>query len=207
MASSSSTGSNRGGLFFGSTDQAGARHAARLASAASGTGKVLSDLQVELANARGALETTKNQLRISQRAVEHLSRQVGDLSDGKERLKLENEGLSKMLARKERLLDETVARARASEAQQDGNRKAVLEHGKRAKELEAAYALAEERMYKAESEYNALRKSFGSITSGFRSELSDLRTIILGMEQKYATDLAEAKAKHQASASLAYLPF
>lgn len=59
-----------------------------------------------MVNAKNALENTKAQLRQSQRTVAQLTRQTEDLKDGRERLRLENEGLNNVVARKERLLQE-----------------------------------------------------------------------------------------------------
>ena len=70
------------------------------------TTKVLADLQAGVISARTALENTKAQLRMSQRSVAQLTRQTEDLKDGRERLRLENEGLNNVVARKERLLQE-----------------------------------------------------------------------------------------------------
>lgn len=70
------------------------------------TTKVLADLQAGVISARTALENTKTQLRMSQRSVAQLTRQTEDLKDGRERLRLENEGLNNVVARKERLLQE-----------------------------------------------------------------------------------------------------
>lgn len=80
----------------------------RLSFGASGgnTTKVLADLQAGVINAKNALENTKAQLRMSQRTVAQLTRQTEDLKDGRERLRLENEGLNNVVARKERLLQE-----------------------------------------------------------------------------------------------------
>ena len=71
-----------------------------------GTTRVLADLQLGVINARTALENTKAQLRLSQRSVAQLTRQTEDLKEGRERLRLENEGLNNVVARKERLLQE-----------------------------------------------------------------------------------------------------
>ena len=57
-------------------------------------------------NAKNALENTKGQLRLSQRQVSQLTRQTEDLKEVRERLRLENEGLNNVVARKERLLQE-----------------------------------------------------------------------------------------------------
>ena len=74
-----------------------------------GTTRVLADLQAGVMNARNALENTKGQLRLSQRTVAQLTRQVEDMRDGRERLRLENEGLNNVVARKERLLQEVLS--------------------------------------------------------------------------------------------------
>lgn len=71
-----------------------------------GTSKVLADLQTGVIHAKNALENTRAQLRLSQRTVAQLTRLVEDLKDGRERLRLENEGLNNVVARKERLLQE-----------------------------------------------------------------------------------------------------
>jgi hypothetical protein len=78
----------------------------RISLTPAGTSKVLADLQTGVVNARNALENTKAQLRLSQRSVAQLTRQTEDLKEGRERLRLENEGLNNVVARKERLLQE-----------------------------------------------------------------------------------------------------
>ena len=67
---------------------------------------MLADLQAGVLNAKNALENTKAQLRVSQRQVSQLTRQTEDLKEVRERLRLENEGLNNVVARKERLLQE-----------------------------------------------------------------------------------------------------
>ena len=73
------------------------------------TTKVLADLQAGVLHAKNALENTKGQLRLSQRQVSQLTRQAEDLKEVRERLRLENEGLNNVVARKERLLQEVRA--------------------------------------------------------------------------------------------------
>ena len=63
-------------------------------------------MQAGVLHARNALENTKGQLRASQRQVSTLTRQTEDLKEARERLRLENEGLNNVVARKERLLQE-----------------------------------------------------------------------------------------------------
>lgn len=78
----------------------------RASFAPGNTTKVLADLQAGVLNAKNALENTKSQLRLSQRQVSQLTRQTEDLKEVRERLRLENEGLNNVVARKERLLQE-----------------------------------------------------------------------------------------------------
>lgn len=89
-----------------STLQAPSSPSKRISLTPGGTTKVLADLQAGVVNARNALENTKSQLRLSQRTVAQLTRQTEDLKEGRERLRLENEGLNNVVARKERLLQE-----------------------------------------------------------------------------------------------------
>jgi hypothetical protein len=84
LPSSSSNGGPRGSVasenpFFGS-GASRERLSKSAASAQSGSGKVISGLQSELLQAKSALESTRGQLRLSQRAVEFLGRQSGAFS-------------------------------------------------------------------------------------------------------------------------------
>ena len=89
-----------------STASAGGVSPRRASFAPGNTTKVLADLQAGVLNAKNALENTKAQLRVSQRQVSQLTRQTEDLKEVRERLRLENEGLNNVVARKERLLQE-----------------------------------------------------------------------------------------------------
>ena len=60
-------------------------------------------------NARNALDNTNGQLCLSQRSVALLTRQAEDLKEVRERLRLENDGLNNVVARKERLLQEVLS--------------------------------------------------------------------------------------------------
>ena len=89
-----------------STSSVGGVSPRRASFAPGNTTKVLADLQAGVLNAKNALENTKAQLRVSQRQVSQLTRQTEDLKEVRERLRLENEGLNNVVARKERLLQE-----------------------------------------------------------------------------------------------------
>lgn len=136
-------------------------------SAQSGSGKVISGLQSDLLQARSALESTRGQLRLSQRAVEFLGRQNDDLKETKERLSTEIEGLNRSLARKERLQEEALGRARVAEASlgelQQTHRAAVSSHKGKMKELEEGKHRSDEARAKAESEYGALSRGMKQV--------------------------------------------
>lgn len=63
--------------FFGSSGASRERLSKSATSAQSGSGKVISSLQSDLLQTRTALESTRGQLRLSQRAVDFLGRQNG----------------------------------------------------------------------------------------------------------------------------------
>lgn len=95
------------------------------------TTKVLADLQAGVLNAKNALENTKGHLRLSQRQVSQLTRQVEDLKDARERLRLENEGLNNVVSRKERLLQEVSTSAISLATQHNKMYRFWNEHAKR----------------------------------------------------------------------------
>lgn len=125
-----------------------------------------------------------------------------DLKESKERLSSENDGLSKTIARKERLQEEAVVRATLAESSLTTLQSAVSTHKARLKEAEDAAQLAEEARVKAESEYQALRLGMKSMADGWRAELEWLRTDLAKVEAKHQRDLDESKLKHATRASL-----
>jgi hypothetical protein len=167
-----------------------------------GTGKVIGDLQNDLAASRAALESTKAQLRLSQRAVEYLGRQTDDLKDGKERLRLENESLARTLARKERSLEEALTRAKAAEGSLTGVREAhrriQAESVKSTEEAEERVAAAEGRATKAESEYEALRSGVSRAREEWQRQAAELRAELETIQGVHAKELEEAKLSHHA---------
>jgi hypothetical protein len=199
------SGSPSSNPFFGSSGVTRERLSKSAASAQSGSGKVISGLQSDLLQARSALESTRGQLRLSQRAVEHLGRQTGeccecgsepersicspcagrwcteDLRETKERLSSEIQGLNRQLARKERLQDEALARARAAEASLATAQKELTDLKatvkSRMKELEEGAKRAEEAKVKTEREYTALRDGLrygASAFEGYFASTDDL---------------------------------
>ncbi|TFL04620.1 hypothetical protein BDV98DRAFT_562559 [Pterulicium gracile] len=144
-----------------------------------GTTKVLADLQTGVTNARNALENTKAQLRLSQRTVAQLTRQTEDLKEGRERLRLENEGLNNVVARKERLLQELLDRARKAEGEAAALKaqlKSETTSSKKSlKEMEGALSESTALSQKSEREYLTLRDSIRGMTEGWKADVGALR--------------------------------
>lgn len=160
----------------------------RLSLTPGGTTKVLADLQTGVVNARNALENTKAQLRLSQRSVAQLTRQTEDLKEGRERLRLENEGLNNVVARKERLLQEVLERARKAEAEA-ASLKAQLKSEtttskKTIREMEATLSESTALSQKSEREYITLRDSLKSMTESWKQDTDRLRDEMRKREEK-----------------------
>lgn len=175
--------------------QAPASPSRRFSLTPGGTSKVLADLQTGVIHARNALENTKAQLRLSQRTVAQLTRQTEDLKEGRERLRLENEGLNNVVARKERLLQEVrisistaascsfflevLERARKAEAEAatlKSQLKTETTTSKRSlREMEAALAESTALSQKSEREYITLRDSIKSMTESWKHETDRLK--------------------------------
>ncbi|KAI0305823.1 hypothetical protein B0F90DRAFT_1623930 [Multifurca ochricompacta] len=183
----------------------------RLSLTPGGTTKVLADLQTGVINARNALENTKAQLRLSQRSVAQLTRQTEDLKEVRERLRLENEGLNNVVARKERLLQEVLERARKAEAETTvlkSQLKAETTSSKKSlREMEAALAESTALSSKSEREYIILRDSLKGMKNAWRTDIDSLREDMRKREErlrgeveaagkKYAKLLEESKARN-----------
>ncbi|TFK17296.1 hypothetical protein FA15DRAFT_676175 [Coprinopsis marcescibilis] len=156
------------------------------------TTKVLADLQTGVINARNALEHTKAQLRLSQRTVSQLTRQTEDLKESRERLRLENEGLNNVVARKERLLQEVLERARKAEAEAMALKQSLKSETSTSKkalrEMEAALAESTALSSKSEREYITLRDSIKSMTETWKRDTDRLRDDVIKREQKWKAE-------------------
>ncbi|KAH6915765.1 hypothetical protein BKA70DRAFT_469573 [Coprinopsis sp. MPI-PUGE-AT-0042] len=156
------------------------------------TTKVLADLQTGVVNARNALENTKSQLRLSQRTVSQLTRLNEDLKESRERLRLENEGLNNVVARKERLLQEVLERARKAEAeaaQLKQQLKSETTVSKKAlREMESALAESTALSSKSEREYLTLRDSMKGMVESWKRDTDRLRDEINKREAKHKAE-------------------
>ncbi|KAF8628724.1 hypothetical protein AX17_005946 [Amanita inopinata Kibby_2008] len=166
-----------------------------------GTTKVLADLQLGVINARSALENTKGQLRLSQRTVAQLTRQTEDLKEGRERLRLENEGLNNVVARKERLLQEVLERARKAEAESatlKSQLKTETTTTKKAmREMEAALTESTALSQKCEREYITLRDSIKGLVESFKTDADRLRDEMRRREEKWRSEAESVGKKYR----------
>lgn len=173
----------------------------RISLTPGGTTKVLADLQAGVVHARNALENTRAQLRLSQRTVAQLTRQTEDLKESRERLRLENEGLNNVVARKERLLQEVLERARKAEAEATTLRsqlKTETATSKKAlREMEAALTESTALSQKCEREYITLRDSIKSMTESWKHDTDRLRDEMRKREDKLKLE-AESTGKKYA---------
>ncbi|KAH8108321.1 hypothetical protein DFH11DRAFT_1634401 [Phellopilus nigrolimitatus] len=175
----------------------------RVSLGASGgnTTKVLADLQAGVVNAKNALENTKAQLRLSQRTVAQLTRQTEDLKDGRERLRLENEGLNNVVARKERLLQEVLDRARKAEAEATALKtqlKSETTVSKKAvREMEAQVHQSSAVSQKSEREYITLRDAIKHLSEGWKQDVDKLKREMQEREAKLRKEAEDVGGKYR----------
>ncbi|KAJ7696494.1 hypothetical protein B0H17DRAFT_907163, partial [Mycena rosella] len=173
----------------------------RMSITPGGTTKVLADLQTGVVNARNALENTKAQLRLSQRSVAQLTRQTEDLKEGRERLRLENEGLNNVVARKERLLQEVLDRARKAEAEATTLRTQLKSETSTSKktirEMETALAESTALSQKSEREYITLRDSIKGLVEGWKGDTERLREEMTKREDKWRGEAESVGKKYR----------
>ncbi|TFK81561.1 hypothetical protein K466DRAFT_591166 [Polyporus arcularius HHB13444] len=184
-----------------STTSAGGVSPRRASFAPGNTTKVLADLQAGVLNAKNALENTKAQLRVSQRQVSQLTRQTEDLKEVRERLRLENEGLNNVVARKERLLQEVLDRARKAEAEVLTLRSSLKNEStsskKTIRDMELSLAESTARTQKAEREYAVLRDSIKGLVESFQTDAVNLREEMKRREEKLKADAEEMGRKYK----------
>ncbi|KAJ7781931.1 hypothetical protein DFH07DRAFT_792010 [Mycena maculata] len=166
-----------------------------------GTTKVLADLQTGVVNARNALENTKAQLRLAQRSVAQLTRQTEDLKEGRERLRLENEGLNNVVARKERLLQEVLERARKAEAEAAALKTQLKTETtvskKSLREMETALAESTALSQKSEREYITLRDSIKGLVEGFKGDTVRLKEEMTKREERWRAEAEGVGKKYR----------
>ncbi|EKM81625.1 hypothetical protein AGABI1DRAFT_69955 [Agaricus bisporus var. burnettii JB137-S8] len=175
--------------------------ARRLSSTPGGTTKVLADLQTGVINARNALENTKSQLRLSQRTVASLTRKVEDLKEVEERLRIENEGLNNVVARKERLLQEVLERARKAEAEaallKSQLKQETSTSKKSIREMESQLAESTALSKKSEREYITLRDSIKGMTETWKHDTEGLKSEMKKRDERWKKELDGVGKKYK----------
>ncbi|EJU03752.1 hypothetical protein DACRYDRAFT_105908 [Dacryopinax primogenitus] len=173
----------------------------RKASGNGNTTKVLAELQAGVSNARNALENTKNQLRTSQRQVAQLTRQNEDLKDGRERMRIEIENLNNVVARKERLLQELLERARKAEAEAlalKSQLKSETTASKSAlKDMEKQVSEATAVSQKSHREFITLSETVKSMTGHWKADMDAVRKEMAKREELHRHEVDECTKKSQ----------
>ena len=148
---------------------------------------------------------------MSQRTVASLTRQTEDLKEARERLRLENEGLNNVVARKERLLQEVdsvslfflspaqlslsiqvLERARKAEAEVT-TLKAQLKtetstSKKSLREMESALTESTALSQRSEREYITLRDSVKHLTDSWKGDIDRLKDEMRKREDKVKSE-------------------
>ncbi|ORY29368.1 hypothetical protein BCR39DRAFT_175626 [Naematelia encephala] len=168
--------------------------------------RVIDNLQTELVNTKGHLERIKQEVLKSRRVIESLTRQTEDLKETRERMRMECEGLNNVIARKERLLQEVLERARTAEsalATHQANKKAIEQSTK--KQLQAMTSQLTDSQVsqaRAEREERALRESVKSLRDVWTREVKAVREEVKRTEEKGRKEREEAREKHLALVKL-----
>nr|XP_019007424.1 uncharacterized protein I206_07876 [Kwoniella pini CBS 10737]OCF46205.1 hypothetical protein I206_07876 [Kwoniella pini CBS 10737] len=168
--------------------------------------RVIDNLQTELINTKGHLERVKQEVRSAQRVIGSLTRQTEDLKETRERMRVECEGLNNVIARKERLLQEVLERARGAEsslAQHQSTRKALEQSTKKSlSHMTSQLTEAQAGQAKSERECVALRESVKSLRDVWAREVKSVRDEWKRGEEKGRKDREEARQKHLALVKL-----
>ena len=194
-ANSPLAASGAGSPFFGSSST-GDRHAARLLSSSTGTGRVLSSLQADLASLRTQLDSTKAQLRISQRAVESLGRQAEEARDARDRIRAEADATMARLTRRERQFEDLLSRAQRAEAELNASRERERDAVTHAKSLEAGTADAKKLVqFEPSLPMTHLPRPVSRMRDTWRGEATALREQFESLRTGYGKRFGRSKAK------------
>ncbi|WVQ82513.1 hypothetical protein IAT38_004642 [Cryptococcus sp. DSM 104549] len=171
----------------------------RKISGSAASTRVIDNLQTELVNSKGHVERLKQEMRASQRRVEQLTRQKEDLQETKERMRVECEGLNNVIARKERLLQEVLERARSAEATAkdlSSTRKALETSTKKSLQtMNAQVAEAQASQARSERECAALRDSVKSLRDVWAREMRGVKEDWKRGEEKNRREREEMRQK------------
>lgn len=112
----------------------------------------------------------------------------------------ESEGLNKMLARKDRLQEESVARALRNKtslaALHQSHRSVLSAHALQLAEHEQVSLQALESKERTEMEYSSLRRGMQTMADGFKADLDWVKGDMRRLESSHQRDLVDARLKH-----------
>ncbi|WVO16824.1 hypothetical protein L204_104510 [Cryptococcus depauperatus] len=152
------------------------------------SGKVIDSLQAEKLDLRAQLEKVFSESRASRRRIEQLTRQNEDLKETKERMRVENEGLNNVIARKERLLQETLQRARIAEHSLSSlqmTQKSLESNTKsQLSSMTSQLTEAEHTKLRAERECIALKESVKSLRDVWTREIKAVKSEVKRSEER-----------------------
>ncbi|OWZ28536.1 hypothetical protein C356_06373 [Cryptococcus neoformans c45] len=178
----------------------------RKVSGSAASTRVIDSLQTELLSVKSHLERVKAEVRAGQRRVEQLTRQKEGLQETKERMRVENDSLNNVIARKERLLQEILERARAAETSLKDLQQTSksLEQATKKKVQEMTQQMNDARMEKtkAERECVSLRDGLKSLRDVWAREVKALKEEIRRKEEEDKKEVEEARNKYIALAEL-----
>lgn len=148
------------------------------------------------------LERVKTEVRAGQRRVEQLTRQKEDLQETKERMRVENGSLNNVIARKERLLQEVLERARTAETslkELQQTRKSLEQSTKKqVQEMTQQMNDARVEKTKAERECVSLRDGVKSLRDVWAREVKTLKEEMRRKEEEDKKEMEEARNKYTA---------
>ncbi|XAO27200.1 hypothetical protein I312_106042 [Cryptococcus bacillisporus CA1280] len=164
--------------------------------------RVIDSLQTELLSVKSHLERVKTEVRAGQRRVEQLTRQKEDLRETKERMRVENGSLNNVIARKERLLQEVLERARTAETslkELQQTRKSLEQSTKKqVQEMTQQMNDAIVEKTKAERECVSLRDGVKSLRDVWAREVKALKEEMRRKEGEDKEEIEEARNKYTA---------
>jgi soluble cytochrome b562 len=122
-----------------------------------------------------------------------LTRANEDLKDGRERLRLQNESLNNVVARKERLLQEMLERARKAEDENKELRAQIkadsAQQKKTLKEMQTALTESTALSEKSQREYITLKDAVKGLQDGWQADVDSLRSQLKDREESWKKEV------------------
>ncbi|KAL7419241.1 hypothetical protein Q5752_006078 [Cryptotrichosporon argae] len=164
--------------------------------------RVIDDLQTQLQDSSMHVLKLRQEAKNSRRAIEALTRQVEDMKDKRDRMQVELNTATNVVARKERQNQELVQRARTAEAELatfKADKKALERDTKRAvADAQADAADAAAARQRAEAEYAALSDAIRSLRDVWGRDVKRYRDELEARDAAARTERDELREKQAA---------